>query len=110
MSTSERDRDLWKLRQLTKAKNALFAVPCSPEQEAAVRKSARFIALQAEFDALFQKYGNNSSIFKENERAGSKRNVTKKIKDAVTRSAKRSAKQKQRSEITELSSQENAQQ
>ncbi len=109
MSTSERDKDLWKLRQLTKAKNELFTYPCSQEEAAAVRGSARFVALQAEFDALFQKYGNNPSIFKDNERAGSKRGVTKKIRAAVNRGAKRSEKQKQRTEAAKQLEQEDAQ-
>ena len=110
MSTSERDKDIWKLRQLTKAKNELFAYPCSQEEEAAVRRSAKFVALQAEFDALFQQYGNNPSIFKESERAGSKRGVTKKIRAAGNRSAKRSEKQKQRTEAAKQLEEEDAQQ
>ena len=56
-------------------------------------RSPEYLALQAEFNRLFEKYGFNPEIFKENERAGSKRAVTRKIKDAIRRNEKRSEKQ-----------------
>lgn len=99
MSASQRDQDIRKLRQIAKAKNALFNRPCSIAEESAVRMSAPFLALQTEFDSLFRRYGNNPSIFKEDERAGSKRQVAKKIKDAVKRSSKRSLKQEHQTEL-----------
>jgi hypothetical protein len=94
MGTSERDKDLWKLKQLHQAKSALFPIPCTPAEESRVRNSAEFLQLQAEFDAIFAKYGFNPDIFKE--RSGSKRDVLLKIKDAVRRSKKRSAKNQER--------------
>ncbi|UYK65764.1 hypothetical protein NG831_16485 [Xanthomonas sacchari] len=54
------------------------------------------MALQADFDCLFEKYRSNPEIFKGNERSGSKRAVTRKIEDAVKRSDKRSEKQRAR--------------
>jgi hypothetical protein len=99
MSASQRDKNIRKLRQIAKAKKALFNRPCSVAEEAVVRLSAPFVALQTEFDSLFQRYGNNPSIFKDDERAGSKRKVMKKIKDAVKRSGKRSLKQIHQTEL-----------
>jgi hypothetical protein len=62
-------------------------------------RSAPYQALQREFDRLFAKYGSNPDIFKDYERSGSKRAVTRKIKDAVRRNDKRSSKQRLRSEL-----------
>ena len=97
MGTSERDKDLWKLKQLHQAKSALFTLPCTPTEESRVRNSEEFLRLQAEFDSIFAKYGFNPEIFKE--RSGSKRDVLLKIKDAVRRSKKRSSKHKERADI-----------
>jgi hypothetical protein len=97
MSTSERDNDLWQLRQLHLQRSALFPVPCTPEEESRIRSSDDYLRIQAEFDAIFSKYGFNPNIFKE--RAGSKRGVLAKIKDAVRRNAKRSSKQKERQKV-----------
>lgn len=99
MSASRRDRDIRKLRQIAKAKNALFTCPCSRKEAATVRLSVRFVALQAEFDALFLRYGNNPSIFKDSMRAGSKRNAAKKALHILKRNRKRSVKQKFRSKL-----------
>ncbi len=63
-------------------------------------RSADYVAMQAEFDQLFAKYGSNPNIFKDNERAGSKRSVAKKIKQAVKRSDKRSARNRLHSELS----------
>jgi hypothetical protein len=100
MSRSERDSDIRKLRRLSQAKNALVPTPCSAQEAERVRCSAAYQALQSAFDELFAKYGSNPEIFKDNERAGSKRAVTRKIKNAVRRGAKRSAKQRLRLEST----------
>ena len=103
MSHSQRDGDLRKLRQLSQAKGALIPVPCAAEVAERIRRSPAYAALQAEFDCLFAKYGSNPEIFKDNERAGSKRGVTRKIKDAVHRSQKRSEKQAARLQAASLS-------
>lgn len=87
------------MRLLTKAKNELFTYPCSKEEAVAVRGFTRFMAVQAEFDVLIQKYGNNPYIIKDSERAGSKPVVTKKIRAAVDRNKKRSEKQRTRTEV-----------
>lgn len=94
MSHSERDNDIRKLRQLFRAKSALVPVPCTLEQCERIYRSPAYRRLQAEFEQLFSKYGFNPDIFKDNERAGSKRDVTKKIKDALRRKTKRSSKQR----------------
>lgn len=102
MSLSKRDRDLRKLRQLAKARNALFPGPCSRQEEAAVRGSAEFRALQAEYDALAIKYTYNeynAFLNINNYRDNSRRNATKRRKEAARRSAKRTAKQKSRAEV-----------
>ena len=64
-----------------------------------IMRSPAYLALQTEFDRLFKKYGLNPKIFKDNERAGSKRLVTRKIKDAVKRGEKRSEKQRERASL-----------
>ncbi|WP_162615854.1 hypothetical protein [Solilutibacter oculi] len=93
MSRSQRDSDIRKLRQLSQAKSALIPVPCLAVEVERIRRSPAYTKLQADFDRLFAKYGSNPDIFKENERAGSKRGVTRKIKDSLRRSQKRSEKQ-----------------
>jgi hypothetical protein len=97
MGTSERDKDLWKLKQLHQEKSALFTVPCTPAEESKVRNSDEYRRIQAEFDTIFAKYGFNPEIFKE--RSGSKRDVLLKIKDAVRRNEKRSSKHKELANI-----------
>lgn len=62
-------------------------------------RSPDYLALQAGFDRLFAKYGYNPEIFKDNERAGSKRAVTRKIKIATRRNDKRSEKQRARRDL-----------
>ncbi|MEH0168669.1 hypothetical protein [Roseateles microcysteis] len=99
MSHSERDNDLRKMRQLAHAKSALIPTPCSLEDAERIMRSAAYVKLQMDFDLLFAKYGFNAEIFKGNERAGSKRAVTRKIKDAVRRNEKRSEKQSARREL-----------
>jgi hypothetical protein len=99
MSRSERDSDIRKLRQLSQAKSSLIPRPCSTEEVGRIMRSAAYQAMQLEFDRVFAKYGSNPEIFKDNERASSKRSVTRKIKSAVTRSNKRSAKQLLRGEL-----------
>jgi hypothetical protein len=99
MSTSERDQDLWEMRKISKAQRALFPRPCSPEQEQLIRSSEQYKSLQAKFDAIFIKYGKNTNIFKDSERANSKRSSGKNIKFAVYRSQKRAEKQKKELEI-----------
>ena len=96
MSHSDRDSDIRKLRQLSHAKKSLIPQSCSAEDAERVMCSPDYLALQMEFDCLFAKYGSNPDIFKDNERAGSKRAVARKIKDAVKRSDKRSEKQRVR--------------
>ncbi|MCZ8257393.1 MAG: hypothetical protein O9327_17215, partial [Polaromonas sp.] len=73
--------------------------PAPTAAPAAGRGSPRVMALQAEFDVLIQKYGNNPYIIKDSERVGSKRVVTKKIRAAVDRNKKRSEKQRTRTEV-----------
>lgn len=91
MSTSARDKDIWRLRQIHQKKSALFPSPCPPDEESRIRNSQEYLQLQSEFDAIFAKYGFNPEIFKE--RAGSKRGVLQKIKNAIRRNEKRSLKQ-----------------
>lgn len=99
MSHSDRDSDVRKLRQLARAKSALIPQPCSAEEVERIKRSPAYLALQADFDRLFEKYGFNPDIFNDNERSGSKRAVTRKIKDAVKRSSKRSDKQRVRRDL-----------
>lgn len=87
------------MRKISKAQKALFPRPCSPEQEQCIRSSEQYKSLQAKFDAIFIKYGNNPNIFKDSERANSKRNSGKTIKCTVHRSQKRAEKQKKNLEI-----------
>lgn len=101
MSRSTRENDIRKLRKLGQAKSALIPLPCPSERVAEIIGTPAYMALQQEFDRLFVKYGCNPDIFKDNERAGSKRVVTKKIKDAIRRSDKRSEKQSMRNEVDE---------
>ncbi|OYU45485.1 MAG: hypothetical protein CFE44_07265 [Burkholderiales bacterium PBB4] len=100
MGHSERDKDLRKMRQLAHAKSALIPKPCPLEDADRIMRSAAYVKLQTDFDRLFAKYGFNAEIFKDNERAGSKRTVTRKIKNAVRRSEKRSEKQIARRGLT----------
>ncbi|PTU73460.1 hypothetical protein [Pseudomonas mangrovi] len=108
MSASERDQDLWEMREISKTKRALFPRPCSPEQEQCIRSSEQYKSLQAKFDAIFIKYGNNPNIFKDSERANSKRNSGKIIKCTVNRSKKRAEKQKKNLEIKQSTMEPNA--
>ena len=101
MSHSKRDSDLRKMRQLAQAKSALIPQPCPSEEVEKIRLTPAYVALQADFDRLFAKYGFNPDIFKDNERAGSKRVVTRKIKDVVKRNDKRSEKQCVRLDLLE---------
>ncbi|MEZ4404912.1 MAG: hypothetical protein R3A52_00260 [Polyangiales bacterium] len=99
MSQSNRDRDLRRLRQLAKARNALFPRPCSRQEEAAVRGSAEFRALQAEVDALLAKYAHNASLNSHGDRANSRRDAARRRKEAARRRVKRSMKQEERAEV-----------
>jgi hypothetical protein len=89
MSHSERHDDLRRLRELKSAMNALIPVPCSIAEVEAIRQTADYRTLEIEFDRIFAKYGFNSAIFKDSERAGSKRNAARQIKRYAKRSAKR---------------------
>jgi hypothetical protein len=107
MSDSERDKDIWKMRQISKRKNELFTKPCSLEDEKKVRGSNEYRILQEEFDTLFTKYGNNPLIFKDDARAGSRRDGALRIKTTIKRASKRSAKQKDSASINDLIDDEN---
>ena len=85
MSHSERDDDLRRLRELKNAMNALIPVPCSIAEDQGIRQTPSYRMLEVEFDRIFGKYGFNPSIFKDSERAGSKRNAAKQIKQSAKR-------------------------
>lgn len=102
-----RDNDICKLRQLWQAKNALIPKPCSSVEVERIYRSTEYRTLQLEFDRLFTTYGYNPEIFKDNERAGSKRDSTRKIKSVLKRGEKRSVKQRLRGEIVPPPSREN---
>jgi hypothetical protein len=101
MSHSARDNDFRKLRQLSHAKSALIPIGCSLEDAERIMQSPAYLELQAGFDRLLAQYGFNPEIFKDNERAGSKRAVARKIKDATRRNEKRSEKQRARRDLRE---------
>ncbi|MFL9998927.1 hypothetical protein PQR34_47115 [Paraburkholderia sediminicola] len=99
MSTSERDKDIWKMRQLSKRKNALFTYPCSAEEGTRVRGSQQYLSLQAEFDRLHAKYGFNTLIFNDNARKNSRRHAARRIETSIKRASKRAAKQQDRATV-----------
>jgi hypothetical protein len=100
MSHSQRDSDIWKLRQLSQAMHVQFPQPCSAEEVNRIMQSPAYVELKSEFDRIFSKYGFNPNIFKDNERAGSKRSVTRKIKTSLKRTKKHSEKQSFNAEIS----------
>lgn len=99
MSHSTRDIDLRRMRQLARAKSELIPKPCSADVADSIMRSPAYSELQAKFDQIFAKYGCNPSIFHDSERAGSKRAVGRKIKEAARRNEKRAEKQRARRDI-----------
>lgn len=99
MSDSEREKDIWKLRQLSKQKNELFTYPCSSEEASRIRKTTEYLLLQTEFNKLMLKYGNNPEIFKDDARSGPKRTAALRNSIATKRAKKRSEKQKCKTNI-----------
>jgi hypothetical protein len=98
MSDSRRNKDFFRLRMLSKRMSALLPSIASLDElpvQSFERTSREYQALEVEFDRIWAKYGFKSMVMDRRRRCSTRRG-NQQFQRAVSRSAKRSEKDKLR--------------